>query len=114
MSEQKPSSYYQPQPMTTPPWAIVSLISGIASYFIVPVIGSIVALISGYSAKKEIRESNGQVGGDGLATAGLVLGWINIALGLAAICLIILMVTGVISGIAICGPLTNWLQNSNY
>ena len=55
--------------------AIVSLVAGIAGWTIVPVLGAIVAVITGHLAKNEIRESNGQIGSDRLATAGLVLGY---------------------------------------
>jgi len=34
--------------------AVISLISGIASFFILPLLGAILAIILGYSAKKEI------------------------------------------------------------
>ncbi|MGQ0719813.1 MAG: DUF4190 domain-containing protein [Pseudonocardiales bacterium] len=39
-------------------------------------IGSILALIFGYTARKQIRE-RGQ-SGDGLAIAGIVLGWVGV------------------------------------
>lgn len=38
---------------------------------------SILGLILGYSARTEIRTSQGRVGGDGLALAGIILGWIG-------------------------------------
>lgn len=41
------------------------------------------AVITGYLAKKEIHESMGQLGGDALATAGLVLGYACLALFVA-------------------------------
>jgi len=40
-------------------------------------------------ARAEIRRSNGQVGGGGMATAGLVLGYLQIALFALAICAIV-------------------------
>ena len=43
-------------------------------------IGSVLALIFGYQAKNEIEASNGTQGGAGMATAGIVLGWIGIGL----------------------------------
>jgi hypothetical protein len=37
-------------------------------------------------ARNEIRESNGTLGGEGLATAGLVLGWIGVGLTVLGLC----------------------------
>ena len=69
--------------------AIVSMICGIASYFIVPVIGAIAAIIMGHIAKKEIKNSNGMIKGNGMATAGLILGYIQIALAVLSVCALI-------------------------
>lgn len=69
--------------------AIISLVAGIAGWTVLPLIGSIVAVITGHMAKSEIKEQAGALGGDGLATAGLVLGYLSIGLGLC-ICLIVL------------------------
>ena len=43
-------------------------------------LGSILALILGYQAKKEIAASGGWITGDGVATTGIVLGWIGVGL----------------------------------
>jgi len=67
--------------------AIISLIAGILGLTFVPMIGSIVAVITGPMAKKEIRESRGAVGGEGLATAGVILGWIGIGLTVLGLCI---------------------------
>lgn len=56
--------------------AIASLVLGVLWIYW---IGSILALIFGYIAKNEIRDSNDQVEGKGLATAGIVLGWVGVA-----------------------------------
>jgi hypothetical protein len=45
-------------------------------------IPSILAVIFGHIAKGEIRASGGQQGGDGMALAGLILGYIGLALGI--------------------------------
>jgi large-conductance mechanosensitive channel len=68
--------------------AWVSLISGIVSWVAVPVIGAIVAVITGHMAKREIRRTGEQ--GDTLATVGLVLGYLHLAV--VAIILVIVAV----------------------
>lgn len=81
-----------PVEKTTSILAILSTISGAASFFVIPLIGAIAALITGYMAKSEIKKSNGTIEGEGFATAGIVMGWINIGLSLIACCLIILAI----------------------
>jgi hypothetical protein len=68
--------------------ALVSLISGIVSWFLIPFIAAIVAVITGHMAKSEIKKSNGMVTGNGMATAGLILGYIQLGLGLC-ICVVV-------------------------
>lgn len=85
-----------PYAVTNSSMAIVSLVAGILGLTFVPVIGSIVAVITGPMAKKEIRASGGALGGEGLATAGIVLGWVGIGLGVLALC---------IGGVAIALPI---------
>lgn len=72
--------YPSSEPLPNSTTAIVSLITGILGVTFLPVIGSIIALITGYMAKKEISESHGALAGTGMATAGIILGWIGIAL----------------------------------
>ncbi len=43
-------------------------------------IGAVLALVFGYRARREIRDSSGRKTGTGLATAGIVLGWIGIVI----------------------------------
>jgi hypothetical protein len=57
--------------------AIAALVLGIVWIY---GIGSILALIFGYSAKGQIERSGGGETGRGLAIAGLVLGWVGISL----------------------------------
>ena len=40
-------------------------------------LGSIAAIITGHMAKSEIKKSAGMVTGNGMATAGLILGYID-------------------------------------
>jgi hypothetical protein len=53
-------------------------------------------LITGYQAKREIAESAGTQGGEGQAKAGIILGWVNVALILLLILLSLLGVAGII------------------
>ena len=55
--------------------AIVSLVLGIIGIFF---FGSIAALVCGYLARKQIRE-RGEAG-DGFALAGIILGWVGVAI----------------------------------
>ncbi len=65
--------------------AVASLVLGILWLYW---IGSILALIFGYIARQQIRERG--EGGDGLAVAGIVLGWIGVA-----VVVVILVVLGI-------------------
>ncbi len=67
--------------------ALVSLIAGIVGLTFFPFIGSIVAVITGNIGRKEIAASAGTQTGDGMAKAGLIMGWIGIGLGVIGICL---------------------------
>ena len=109
MTEQNHSSNDQEQ--VTSSWSIISLISGIANFVGLPFWGAVAALITGYAAKAEIQKSNGRIGGERLAKAGLILGWIGIGLGVLTFCLGILIFLGVIGGIAFCGPLSELLNS---
>lgn len=68
--------------------AITSLVAGILGWTVVPTIGAIVAIITGHLAKSEIRKSNGSLGGDGMAQAGLILGYAHLAVFLC-VCLLV-------------------------
>jgi hypothetical protein len=60
--------------------AIVSLVVGVLSWVLLPVIGAVGAVVCGHLARREIREAHGALGGDGLAVGGLVLGYLHLAL----------------------------------
>ena len=67
---------------------------GIAQLFC-GVIGTVLALVFGYIAKRQIDESGGTQGGRGMAIAGIVLGWIGVGLiGLYILILIVAALTG--------------------
>ena len=71
--------------------AIASLVLGIGGFVIFPFVLSILAIVFGHQAKREIAERPG-LGGAGLATAGIVLGWIGVALVALGVLLIALLV----------------------
>lgn len=60
-------------------------------------IGSILALVFGYVAKSQIAKTNGTQGGGGMATAGIVLGWIGV--GILTL-IIVIAVLGAAAGTA--------------
>jgi len=66
---------------TTSTTAIVSLVFGIICWIAIPFIGAIVAVICGHAARAEIRRAPpGSIDGEGMATAGLILGYAHLAL----------------------------------
>ena len=76
-----------PAPQLAPPenhlLAIISLVSGILGWTLLPFLGSVAAVICGHLARADIRRSPTRYSGDGLAVAGLVLGWLAILFWLA-------------------------------
>lgn len=79
---------FQPQapPPPTSTLAIVSLVASILGLTLVPFLGSIVGVVTGHMALKEIREKAGQVGGETLAKVGLGLGYGGLVLILLCLC----------------------------
>jgi hypothetical protein len=82
--------------------AIASLIFGIITWVGLPFIGALVAVICGHVARGEIRRMPiGTIEGDGMALAGLILGYAQLVLCLLGILLFI--------GLLFFGlTLTNW------
>jgi hypothetical protein len=74
-----PSGFHAP---STNGLAIASLVLGLVGW--VPCgVGSILAVVFGFVARTQIRNSQGRQGGEGLAVAGIVLGFLAIALWIA-------------------------------
>jgi uncharacterized membrane protein len=82
-----PQASEQPQNSTL---AIVSLVAGIATWLILPFLGAIIAIIAGHKAKSDIKKSAGQLTGGGMATAGLILGYLQMPF-ICGICIIVLL-----------------------
>jgi hypothetical protein len=88
-----PQGYWAPPAYGAPAagtdgMAIGSLITGIVGVTLCPLVGSVLALVFGYSSRRRIRESGGTIAGDGMATAGIVLGYVGIGLVVLAVILI--------------------------
>ncbi len=101
-------------PTYSPPsssMAVVSLVAGILGLSLFPFIGSIVAVITGNMAKNEIRDSRGALGGEGLAKAGVILGWIGIILGVLGICgvIIAILIPFLLLALGIAAEGSSWL-----
>jgi hypothetical protein len=79
--------YYPPaQPaLPTSTMAVISLISGILGFTALPVLGSIVAIMTGYMARTETRAYPPRASGDGLASAGIIMGWIAVGLSVVSL-----------------------------
>lgn len=89
-NEQLPPTYYAPPNSIM---AVVSLVAGILGWVVLPLISSLVAVVTGHMAKNEIRNSGGRIAGDGLATAGLILGYSSLVVwGIGVCCLVVLFV----------------------
>ena len=93
------------QPGQTNTLAIISLVAGVGSFFahVIPGVGgftvAVVAIVTGYMARNQIKQTGEQ--GMGLATAGMVIGIVHIALIVPVIVGIFILVF--IFGIAMLG-----------
>ncbi|MBS0228640.1 MAG: DUF4190 domain-containing protein [Proteobacteria bacterium] len=83
--------------------AVVSLVCGILGWTLLPFLGSIVAIVCGHMARSEIRRNPQTQEGDGLAVAGLVMGYLVIALSVLAVVAVILFFGGLAAIIAFAG-----------
>ena len=96
--------------VTSPPTsglATASLVFGILGWILLPLLGNVLAVIFGHMAQSEINKSEGQLGGKGSATAGLVLGYLGLAgwvLGILVLLIIPVAGCGGLSLCSLCGP----------
>jgi uncharacterized protein DUF4190 len=82
-----------PQPIPrVAPAAIWSLVLAVLSFFCGWLFTAIPAVICGHIARSKIRKSGGGLDGKGIATAGLVLGYIALVLGVMGIPLLVSMI----------------------
>jgi type IV pilus assembly protein PilA len=70
--------------------ATASLILGILGLTIFSILTAIPAIILGHSSRKEIKASGGRLKGEGLALAGLIMGWISTGLVIVIVPILII------------------------
>ena len=89
-------SYSHLHPAPASGMAVGSFVCGLLGITIVPLLGSLLAVILGHVALGQIRRSSGRQGGKGLAVAGLVLGYLVLVGAIIGIALwlILLFVVG--------------------
>jgi uncharacterized membrane protein len=89
----------EPPPRTnlphTNPLAVAALVCGIGQFFTLG-LGTIPAVILGHMSHRQIRRTGEQ--GRGMATAGLVLGWIGVALWVIFITIVLFAAVSVTHG----------------
>ena len=85
---------------TTSTYAILSLAFGIIAWLMAPLLGAIVAVICGHLARAEIRRSPHPLEGDGMAIAGLILGYLQIALAVLLALIIAIFFGGLLAFVA--------------
>ncbi len=83
MYQQGSHQDYYGADLPTSTLAIISLITGILGFISpVPLVLSIAAIWTGHAARKATRALPPTAAGDRLATAGIILGWLQLILGL--------------------------------
>ena len=91
-----PQYVYAPTPPKND-LAVWSLITGILSYVMCPLLFGVAAIVTGTMSRKAADE--GLANNRGMGTAGLILGWINVAMSLLAIIFFIVLVgVGLLAG----------------
>ncbi len=84
-------------PLPTSGLAVASLVVSIVAWFTLPFIGAFIALVLGYSARQQTRAVPPTASGDGMATAGIVLSWVHLALfGCLCLAVLALLAVGVL------------------
>lgn len=78
-----------PQPTTSGTAVAGFILSLLGLIGILPILGSILGLILGYSARNEINRSGGAIGGRGLAQWGIILGWVGLGIIILVGCLVV-------------------------
>jgi uncharacterized membrane protein YjgN (DUF898 family) len=73
--------------------AIISMILGILALVSFSILAGIPAIILGKMSRDNIRASSGRLSGEGMATAGIVMGWVSVGLvGLAVLVVLVIII----------------------
>jgi MFS family permease len=91
---QSPGSSQRTGPTNTK--AVLAFVFGLLGIILIPFIGSIIAVVFGHMARQELRDRPEETG-DGLALAGLIMGWIMLAIiGLLLAIFIVLLLIALV------------------
>jgi len=85
--------------------AVASLILGILGFFCLGPLGSIPAIICGHIGRAAIKKKPDTLQGSGMALAGLIMGYIQVALLVVALPLIAILIPAVVSGVERAGEM---------
>ena len=75
--------------------AIVSLVAALVGMFIIPFIGSVVAVITGHMSLSQIKRTGEN--GRGMALAGTIVGWVGIGLSIIGFFILIAWISWIAS-----------------
>ena len=81
--------------------ALVSLVAGIASWTVAPMVAAVVAIVCGHMARAQIRQTGED--GDQMAVIGLALGYVHVVVSCAAIALFVAFYVGLFAFLAASG-----------
>jgi uncharacterized membrane protein YvbJ len=80
--------------------AVASLVLGLAGFVVCPLVCSIIAVVLGYQARRRLDEDP-TLDGEGMAKAGIILGFVGIAFGLV---IVVGFVVAMLAGFAVNAP----------
>lgn len=92
-----------PQATENPTSGVLALVFGIVGLVVLPVIGSILALVFGYQCRKEVAAEPHRYRDD-LGRVGRILGWIGVALAAVGIVFFV-VVFGLVLSLGVAAPL---------
>jgi hypothetical protein len=86
-------------PPQTDDKAVISLVLGVLSLVSFSILTGIPAIILGKTSRENIRASSGRLTGEGMATAGIVMGWVSVGLaGVIALIVMLIVIFAVAAG----------------